>query len=74
MHSIEVFVMIDSAGDYVIAKDRDELADAWDNDIGGTPVGARVLALSLAVDTSDTQLAATVPADARQATLTVKPE
>jgi hypothetical protein len=74
MHSVQVFVMIDSAGDYVIAKDRDDLAEAWDNDIGGTPVGTRVLALSLAVDTADTQLAATVPADARQATIAVKAE
>ncbi|HZZ82107.1 MAG TPA: hypothetical protein VFE62_26645 [Gemmataceae bacterium] len=72
MHEVTLYVMIDSGGDYVIAKDRDDLAEAYENDIGGTPIGARVLALSLAVDTSDTQMSATVPADARQATIAVK--
>ncbi len=35
MVAVEVWVMIDEDGDYAIAKDNDELAAAYDGDIGG---------------------------------------
>lgn len=71
MREIDLFVMVDEGGDYVIAKDRDDLADAWENDIGSTPIGTRVLSVKLSVETADTELSAVVPTDSRKATLTV---
>lgn len=47
---IEVAIMIDQDGDYVIHKDADELGDTWDNEIGGsTPRLTRVVVLKLTV-------------------------
>lgn len=46
---IEVVVMVDSAGDYVVAASEENLADAWENEISNTPVGSRVITLKLRV-------------------------
>jgi len=51
-HEIEVYLMIDRDGDYVVARDRDELGDAWDSEIGGSaPAITRVYSLKLRVPT-----------------------
>ena len=58
---IAVFVMMDEAGDYVIHKEREELAEAWTNDIGDMPIVSRVFAIKLDVEKpADVELTAQV--------------
>ena len=65
MQEIELFVVVDSVGDFAIAKDRDGLQEAWDNDIGGDLCGSRVIRIVLNVEPQKTvELTADVPAPA----------
>lgn len=48
--SLSVFVMIDEDGNHAVHIDRDELKNAYDNDIGGDDILAkRVIALTINV-------------------------
>ena len=61
---IEVWVMLDTAGDYVTATNDEALADQWESDIGGVPVGSRVFKILLKVEMPPVvELSATVPAN-----------
>lgn len=48
MHEIEVFVMINESGDYVVCKERDELFELYANEIGDGDA-TRIIALTLKV-------------------------
>lgn len=37
MHEIEVFLMVDQDGDYVVTKDQSTLGEAYESEISGTP-------------------------------------
>ena len=61
---IEVWVMMDADGDYVTATDDEALAERWESDIGGVPVGSRVFKIVLKVEMPPfLELSATVPAN-----------
>ena len=46
---IEVHVLIGEGGEYVVAKDRDELADLYAAEHGAVPAVTRVFAVQLSV-------------------------
>lgn len=53
--TIDVWVLIDENGDYVISNEEDELADKYDNDIGlGAATARRVLHLLITADLPET--------------------
>lgn len=72
--TINVFVLMNEEGDYVVSKEQDTLLEVWDNDIGGdTPIVSRVLAITLNVELpSAAQLSANVPLTGNPVTMTVK--
>lgn len=49
-NQVEVFVLIDEAGDYVVAKDRDDLKDKYEEEIGGDLIGSRVITMTMNVE------------------------
>ena len=75
LREVEFYLLIDEPGNFVIDKDRDRLLVTWDENFKYQCIGGRVLALSIKIDTSnlgDTRVSAIVPANTRQAKLTVK--
>lgn len=60
---IEFSILIDQDGDFVIAKDVDELGDLYENDISSTaPSRSRTLTFKLTVPLPRaTEITATVP-------------
>ena len=72
MHEIEFFVVIDAAGDFAIAKERDGLQEAWDNDIGGDLTESRVLRIVLNVEPQKMiELTANVPVPTSNVTMKI---
>lgn len=72
-HEIEVFLMIDRDGDYVVARDPDELGDMWDSEVRGpAPAITRVYSLKLKGPTPrETTITATLPETDAPVTVTV---
>lgn len=71
MHEIEVWVMVDSAGDFVVSKDQGDLGDKWEEEIGGSGTARRVLMLSVKVPIVEyVELKGTAPSEG-EAELTV---
>jgi hypothetical protein len=70
---IEIFVMIDQDGDYVIAKDADDLGSRYEEEIHSSPPNAtRVFALKLTVPMPKaTVVTATLPDTDGPVTVTV---
>jgi hypothetical protein len=51
MHEIEVWVLVDEDGDFVVAKDAADLAERYDDEIGSDSAAARrVVKVTLKVD------------------------
>lgn len=73
MTNIEIFVMVDQDGDYVVHKDQDELNQAWDDEYSSGPVGnVRVFAMSLRVPRPQAvAVSATIPNTDGPVTITV---
>jgi hypothetical protein len=74
MHDVEFFVLVAVDGDFVVHKDRDEIEQDYVDNIGGQVAGARILKVSLQVETQDqdTELSASVLLPALKAMLAVK--
>ena len=49
MASVELFILIDEDGEFVISKDRDTLEEKWDEEIGDRPILSRTLCIKLEV-------------------------
>lgn len=61
MHDVEVWLMVDDDGDYVVAVDESTLGERWADEIGGF-CGARVVKIALKVEVpTPTVVSATVP-------------
>ena len=72
MHEIELFVVIDAVGDFAIAKERDGLQEAWDNDIGGDLTESRVIRIVLNVEPQKMiELTANVPVPTSNVTMKI---
>jgi len=64
MEKVEFWLLIDGAGDYVVAKDEEALGEAWSDDIGGVPLNSRAIKLTLNVALpTPVHLSAIVPAE-----------
>ena len=69
MHEIEVWIVVRDDGSYAVGSDEDSASERFSEDVGGA--SSRILCCTLQVDCSITRLTASLPADARQATMTV---
>lgn len=64
-HEIEIWVRVDSDGNYVCCKNEGNLIDLWgeDEDISSTGLHARIMCIKLKVpEFQTTMLSATLPA------------
>jgi hypothetical protein len=70
---VEVFVLVDENGNYVVHKDEDELAEAYDNDISeDSHTGRRTIRIKLSVPLPEyVTMTGTVPALGEPSELTV---
>ena len=50
MNEAEIWMMTDEAGDYVVAKDQDDLNEVWENEIGDLPTSARIDCIRVRVE------------------------
>ena len=68
---VELYVMVDENGDYVVAKEGGHLAEAYDDDVGcDSQTARRILTLKLRVEKPRTvELMADVPLQADGAEL-----
>ena len=71
---VEMFLMIDENGDYVIATEEGNLGDAYDEDIdGGSDTARRIICVKLKVPLPQiVTLVASVPAEPEPSELTVQ--
>ncbi len=71
-HQVEVYVLVDSDGNYACSPDKDNLADLYDEEVGnGAEFARRVLKLTVAVAVPEfVTLSGTAPAEG-EAALTV---
>ncbi len=72
-YEVKVYILIDTDGNYVTANNEDSLSDRWDEEIGGVPLGSRVLSVKLDVEVpGTTELLAHVPAKSTKIQMEVK--
>jgi hypothetical protein len=75
MNEIEVFILINANGEYVLAKEQDDLEQAYIDDIDGDGSGGmatRIIAVTLKVPTPEIiTVNVEVPAEPTNATVVV---
>lgn len=65
---VEVYVVVDSAGDYGVGRDEDEACEDYDSDIGGTSC-RRIVKVKLTVPLPEAiVMTGVVPAEATEGT------
>ncbi len=70
-HEIEVWVLVDSDGEYVVGKDQSDLGELYANDIGESGAARRMIKLTVKVPVvAHVELTGTAPHEG-QAALTV---
>ena len=72
MHELEVWLVCDESGDYVVAKDQDEAAELFENEVGGTQARRQVCVKLTVPAPKPVVMAGTVPAEPDGGTLVVK--
>lgn len=73
VRELDVWVMVDESGSYVVSSDCDKLQEMWDEEVGDESKGTRVLQITLNVDMPEiVPIVVNVPAIAGAVTLTVK--
>lgn len=70
---VELWLLVDENGDYVVAKEQEGLAEAYDNDIGaGADMGRRIVCVTLTVPLpAPIKLTGEVPAEPEPSELAV---
>lgn len=44
---LDIWLLVDQDGDFVLSKDEDDLGEQWSDQIGGTPLNSRTVKLTL---------------------------
>lgn len=68
MFDVEIYLLVNESGDFVVHSDEGELAEAWDNAIGGAPCGpVRQITVKLKVPKPKAVvITGTVPAESNE--------
>lgn len=72
MHELEVWVVVDESGDYVVAKDQGEAAELFENEVGGSEPRRQVKVTLRVPAPKVVELVGEVPAESNSGSLVAK--
>lgn len=72
MHELEVWLVVDESGDYVVAKDQSEAAELFENEVGGSEPRRQVCVKLRVPAPKVVELVGEVPAESNGGSLVAK--